>query len=103
MPTAKIGRRGQLTLPKPVRQALGLREGDRVAFVDQGGEVVLHPLRATLRDLRGSVPAPGGPQDFAAIREHVGRALAREAAMAGTEAASDPKEITSPEPEHHAD
>ena len=110
MPTAKVGRRGQLTLPKPVRQALGLGEGDRVAFVDQGGEVVLRPLRVTLRDLRGSVPVDG-PQDFDAIRERVAYELAREAAMAVTdsvtdsvtEAASDSEATPSPEPERHAD
>lgn len=102
MPTAKVGRRGQLTLPKPVRQALGLEEGDRVAFVDQGGEVVLRPLRVTLRDLRGSVPVDG-PQDFDAIRERVAYELAREAAMAGTETASESEATPSPEPERHAD
>lgn len=68
MPTAKIGRRGQLTLPKDVRQSLGLSEGDSVAFVESAGEVVLRPVRHTLRDLRGSVPVDG-PQDRDAVRE----------------------------------
>ena len=88
MPTAKIGRRGQLTLPKPVRRALRLDEGDRVAFVEKGGEVVLHPLRTTLRDHRGSVPVDG-PQDFEAIRERVAHEVAREAASPETECDAD--------------
>ena len=86
MPTAKIGRRGQLTLPKPVRQALGLREGDRVAFFERSGAVVLQPLRATLRDLRGSVPVEG-PQDFDALRARPPREAARAAGETDTEEA----------------
>lgn len=70
MPTTRIGRRGQLTLPRAVRQSLGVSEGDQVAFVERGGEVVLRPVRLSLRDLRGSVPV-AGPQDFDAVREVV--------------------------------
>jgi AbrB family looped-hinge helix DNA binding protein len=70
MPSTRVGRRGQLTIPKAVRQSLGLVEGDRVAFVERGGEVVLRPVRQSLRDLRGSVPVEG-PQDFDAVREAV--------------------------------
>ena len=76
MPTAKIGRRGQITVPKDVRQSLGLAEGDRVAFVESGGQVVLRPVRHSLRDLRGSVPV-GGPQDFDAVRQSVQLGRAR--------------------------
>jgi AbrB family looped-hinge helix DNA binding protein len=70
MPSTRVGRRGQLTIPKAVRQSLGLSEGDHVAFVEHGGDVVLRPVRQSLRDLRGSVPVDG-PQDFDAIREDV--------------------------------
>ncbi|GAB5550167.1 MAG: hypothetical protein SangKO_099270 [Sandaracinaceae bacterium] len=70
MPSTRVGRRGQLTIPKAVRQSLGLSEGDHVAFVEHGGDVVLRPVRQSLRDLRGSVPVDG-PQDFDAIREAV--------------------------------
>ncbi len=66
----KIGRRGQITIPGIIRQQFGLREGDRVAFIQRGGEVVLQPLTQTLFDLRGSVPV-SGPQDFSAIRRQV--------------------------------
>jgi len=67
---SKIGRRGQITLPRLIRSWLRLQEGDRVAFVRRGDEVVLQPLTHTLLEMRGSVPA-SGPQDFAAIRRQV--------------------------------
>ncbi|MCR4408255.1 MAG: AbrB/MazE/SpoVT family DNA-binding domain-containing protein [Anaerolineae bacterium] len=70
MITAKIGRRGQFALPRPVRRALGLREGDRVLLVPDGDRVILRPLLQTLLDLRGSVPV-SGEQDFSSIRQQV--------------------------------
>jgi AbrB family looped-hinge helix DNA binding protein len=70
MSFAKVGRRGQITLPRDVRLTLKIQEGDRIAFVQRGDEIVLQPLVQTLFSLRGSVPV-SGPQDFAAIREKV--------------------------------
>ena len=70
MPSTRVGRRGQLTIPKAVRQSLGLSEGDHVVFVQHGDDVVLRPVRQSLRDLRGSVPVDG-PQDFDAVRASV--------------------------------
>ncbi len=75
---SKLGRRGQLTLPREIRRHTGLREGDRVAFIVQGDHVIIQPLTQTLRDMRGSVPAKG-PQDFAAIRRRVAAARAKRA------------------------
>lgn len=65
-----VGRRGQMTVPREIRRSLNLQEGDRVAFIRRGDEVVLQPLTDTLLDLRGSVPVKE-PQDFAAIRDQV--------------------------------
>ena len=70
MPSTRVGRRGQITVPKAVRQSLGLSEGDHVAFVQSGGDVVLRPVRHSLRDLRGSVPVDGS-QDPDAVRDAV--------------------------------
>ena len=79
MPISKVGRRGQITLPRAVRRWLKLREKDRVAFIRRGDEVVLQPLSQSLLDLRGSVPVRG-EQDFGTIREAVIRERARKAA-----------------------
>ncbi len=76
----RIGRRGQMTLPSAVRNWLNLKEGDRVAFVRRGDEVILQSMTRTLLDMRGSVPV-SGPQDFAAIREDVLERQARAAAL----------------------
>ena len=86
MPSTRVGRRGQITVPKAVRQSMGLAVGDRVAFVERGGDVVLRPVRQSLRDLRGSVPVDG-PQNFGAVREAVQSARAE--SLAGPAAPSE--------------
>lgn len=78
MITAKVGRRGQFVLPRAIRTALGLRQGDQVLLIPQGNQVILRPLPHTLLDLRGSVPV-SGEQDFAAIRRQVLAARLRKA------------------------
>jgi AbrB family looped-hinge helix DNA binding protein len=46
--------KGQITIPKAVRDELGLREGDRVAFrVLEDGRVVVEPETIDLLDLQG--------------------------------------------------
>jgi AbrB family looped-hinge helix DNA binding protein len=70
MPATKIGRRGQITLPKKVRQWLDISEGDRVIFLREGDDVKIKPIRRTLLDLRGVIPV-SGPQDFEVIRRKV--------------------------------
>jgi AbrB family looped-hinge helix DNA binding protein len=68
--TTTVGRRGQITLPRAIRQWLNLQEGDRIVFARRGDDVILQPMQRTLLDLRGSVPV-SGPQDFDAIRRMV--------------------------------
>ncbi len=80
MIVSRVGRRGQITLPRAIRDWLHVEEGDRVAFVRRGDEIVMQPLTRTLLDLRGSVPVPG-PQDFDAIRRQVRETLARKKAQ----------------------
>ena len=56
MPAAKITSKGQITLPKEIRDALGLRAGDRVTFVlRDDGTAVMSPRKARLEQLFGRV------------------------------------------------
>ena len=52
MPSATLTSKGQVTIPKAVRDELGLRVGDRVAFrVLEDGTVVVEPETIDLLDL----------------------------------------------------
>lgn len=56
MPSATITSKGQITIPKEVREELGLRVGDRVAFrVLDDGRVVVEPETIDLRELKGAL------------------------------------------------
>jgi antitoxin PrlF len=41
MELAKITSKGQITIPIGIRRALGLKDGDKVVFFQQGGKVVM--------------------------------------------------------------
>src|SRR3954469_24744446 len=56
--SAKLSSKGQLTVPKQVRQALRLEEGDAVVFRVDGERAVL-ARTPRLLDLAGSVRVPG--------------------------------------------
>ena len=60
--TAKVTSKGQITLPREIRERLGVHDGDRVRFEVQGGNVVLYPQRDTpsFRSLIGSAPLAAG-------------------------------------------
>lgn len=53
MSTSTVTSKGQITLPRDVRQALGLDAGDKVDFVPVEGGFKLVPLRKDVRALKG--------------------------------------------------
>jgi AbrB family looped-hinge helix DNA binding protein len=74
---SKIGKRGQITLPRDLRAAWNVGDGDHVVFLRRGDDVLVRPLKQTLRDMRGSVPGREG-QDSEAVRRQVKQTVARQ-------------------------
>lgn len=53
MELAKITSKGQITLPVSIRRALKLKDGDKVAFVEQNGQYVLaNPATLAIQQLQ---------------------------------------------------
>jgi AbrB family looped-hinge helix DNA binding protein len=59
MVTATLTSKGQLTIPKAVRDSLHLHAGDRVAFViHDNAEAVLKPVTKSVDDVFGRLHSP---------------------------------------------
>jgi len=59
MSTAKVTTKGQITIPKPIRDAMGIDAGDRVVFlVREDGVVEMRPRTRDLLSLAGMVTTP---------------------------------------------
>jgi AbrB family looped-hinge helix DNA binding protein len=65
MATAKVTSKGQITVPKDVREALGLSPGDELEFVEEDGQFLLRkrlrrspfdPYMGYLKHKRGQDP-----------------------------------------------
>lgn len=47
---ARLSTKARTVIPREVRERLGLRPGDMIAFEEQNGEVVVRPWREPPRD-----------------------------------------------------
>ena len=83
MLASSVTRNGQVTIPKPIRDRLGVREGERVLFVGRGDEVVLKVLRGNILDIKGSVKASKHPEDFDAVRRSTKKSVTARVAHRG--------------------
>ncbi len=59
MITATITSKGQITIPKDIRDRLDLHAGDKISFIeDEDGSINLIPIKKPLSALKGLVPKP---------------------------------------------
>jgi antitoxin PrlF len=73
---AAVTTKGQITIPKPIRDHLGLRAGDRVRFfLHPDGSVVMLP-RLPVTALRGMLTPRNGPVSIDDMSEAVEAAAA---------------------------
>ena len=79
MPTATIKKEGQITIPKEVREALGLHAGHRVAFrLREDGVVEMRPDTVDLMSLFGIVKPSVKGVTLADMDEAIRRGAAKE-------------------------
>ncbi|HYY32452.1 MAG TPA: AbrB/MazE/SpoVT family DNA-binding domain-containing protein [Gaiellaceae bacterium] len=65
--TAKVGPKGQVVIPKRIRDELGIRVGERVTVAREGTEVRVRRI-LSLDELQGAFTGRGGTKDLE--REH---------------------------------
>jgi AbrB family looped-hinge helix DNA binding protein len=80
MSVATITSKGQLTLPKEVREHLGVDQGDRVEFVvEANGAVRVRRLAGSIEQLYGILQRPGlEPLTVEEMDEEIRRYLTEE-------------------------
>jgi AbrB family looped-hinge helix DNA binding protein len=77
MTTATLTSKGQVTIPKDVRDKLGLKQGDRLLFTTQpDGSIRVRPRTAHIKDLYGILPKPKRPVSVEEMNEAIGEAVA---------------------------
>ena len=74
---ATITSKGQVTLPKPVRDKLHLKPGDKIDFMLEGDGVRVMPVTASVTELKGMVPKPAAPVSLQEMDEAIARAAVR--------------------------
>lgn len=54
MPSSRLSTKGQIVIPREIREHLGVRSGDRIDFVvGEDGTITLRPALLDVRELRG--------------------------------------------------
>jgi antitoxin PrlF len=60
--TATLTSKGQITVPKAIRERLNIHPGDRIRFfVEENGTVTFFPAKSDVRELKGILPKPKQP------------------------------------------
>jgi antitoxin PrlF len=77
MPVSVLTRKWQTTIPKDIRNHLGLKPNDRIFYLIEGERVVLKPLKGNILDLRGSVTTKEKPIDFKKLRDNTRKKVAQ--------------------------
>lgn len=54
MPTATVTSKGQVTIPKSIRDAFNIKPGDRIEFfIDDQGRVIVWPITQDIASIKG--------------------------------------------------
>jgi AbrB family looped-hinge helix DNA binding protein len=74
-----VTRKGQVTVPAPIRREMDLKKGDRVAFVMEDGMVRLIRTTSVVERTAGALKSHTLPLTAEELREAAERAIAQEA------------------------
>ncbi|MGH6620797.1 MAG: AbrB/MazE/SpoVT family DNA-binding domain-containing protein [Alphaproteobacteria bacterium] len=73
MHTAKITSKGQVTIPRQVREDMGVGAGDRLDFVRmEDGHYAVVPASHSIKSLKGIIPRPKRPVSLDDMQAAIG-------------------------------
>jgi AbrB family looped-hinge helix DNA binding protein len=84
--STELEAQGRVTIPKPLRDALGLVPGSRLAVALRGREIVVYPLSDSrpLRELRGALGKGESPLSTTDIDARVRKGMRLERLKSGS-------------------
>lgn len=75
---ATITSKGQVTVPKPIRDKLHLKAGDKVEFMlEEDGNLRVAPVTASVTQLKGMLPKPPVSLSVTEMNEAIATSAAR--------------------------
>lgn len=75
---ATITSKGQVTIPKPIRDRLRLEPGDKIDFaLQEDGDLRVMPVTASVTRLKGMLSKPTAPVSLAEMEAAIARGAAR--------------------------
>ncbi len=77
MSVSTLTKKGQVTIPKEIRNILGIKEHDKVMFVKKDGDIILKHISGDIFDLRGSLKSIKESEDFEKIRNIARKSAAK--------------------------
>ena len=80
MPMSVMTSKGQITIPKEIREFLHLKPADKVVIVMEKDHAILQPLRGNILDVGGTVKIPEAekPIDFHKVRRQTEEQVAKD-------------------------
>ena len=67
MELAKVTSKGQVTIPVEIRKKLGIREGDKILFLEEGNKIII--MNSTLMALKEAQEAFRGEADRLSLKD----------------------------------
>lgn len=77
MAISTLTKKGQVTIPKEIRNILGIKEHDKVMFIKKDGDIILKHINGDIFDLRGILKPLKRHEDFEKIRSITRKSVAK--------------------------
>lgn len=76
---SRVTQKGQVTIPKEIRDSLGIGEGSVLHFFAEGEKIVGVKINDDLESVYGAVEHKKGPIDFKELRTKTKEAISKQA------------------------
>lgn len=67
MELAKVTAKGQITIPADIRRKLGVKEGDKILFIEERGKIIM--LNSSMEALRKAQAAFAGEAERLGLKD----------------------------------